>query len=142
MVEIVKLERWHLEVLLSEGYIEPDVYSVCYANYNFEQPSITVLVDGVVCGCGGIFELWDGVAEGWSILTNRMKQKPKTLVTAFKKYFACIENDYYRIQITVDEEDHTAVKFAEYLGFTFEGRMLYYGPNKETHLRYARLYHG
>lgn len=139
MLDIVPLEPWHIEVLHSEGRIDGTVYNSQYANYLCKAgPAVAVLLNGRIAGAGGILELWGSVAEGWSLITDFLREHPIALVKAFKAFFNTCPK-YKRLQITVEEDFETAQVFAEYLGFTPEGRMEYYSPTGKTHILYSRI---
>lgn len=143
MIELCPLEIWHIELLNNEGLIAPEVYSEEYAKYLVVAgTAVAVFLDGVLVGAGGVINLWKDVAEGWTIISERLRSQPIALVKAFKAFFNENCPVYRRIQITVVEGFEKAEAFAEYLGFTSEGRMLYYSPTGETHTRYARINHG
>lgn len=138
MVELVKLEPWHMEVLKSEGYLD-QIYVPGYSEYVCQGEAVAVFVDGKLVGAGGVIPQWEGVAEGWTVVTDWLYKHPVTLVKSFIGFFETASLKYRRIQITVEEGFEKAQRFAEYLGFTPEGRMLYYSPTGDTHIRYARI---
>ena len=138
MTEVIPLEPWHIESLRSTNEIDPIIYTASYAAYLMQGEGYTLLIDGMVYACAGMIPQWEGVAEGWSCMTDRARAKPLTLCKAFKGKMDIMCSKYRRVQLTVEEGFGEAELFAKYLGFTFEGRMPYYSPDGKTHLRYAR----
>jgi len=142
VVELVPLEPWHVEVMHANGDIDPIIYNSDYDHYLAIGTGHVLIVDGVIRGAAGIIPLWGKVADAWAIITPWCREHPVTLLKAFKAKFIETCTGYDRVQITVEEGFDTAEKFAQFLGFTFEGKMEYYAPNGKTHLRYARINHG
>ncbi len=142
MIELVPVKPWHIEVLRANGDIDPKTYGPKYAKYICRGVGYTLIVDGKIRGCGGVMPLWPGVGDGWSLLSPWCREHPITLCKAFKGKIASLCKPYKRVQITVEEDFGQAVNFAKYLGFTYEGRMLYYSPDEKTHLRFARYFNG
>jgi RimJ/RimL family protein N-acetyltransferase len=139
VIKLVKLEPWHVEVLYSEGIIPPEIYSEGYAEYVCQSGHAVAAIWGErIVGIGGVMHLWGSVADGWSFITPWLRQHPIKLVKVFKAFFLDCPQ-YRRVQITVEEDFEKAQSFAEFLGFTPEGRMEYYSPTGETHIRYARI---
>lgn len=140
MNKLVPLEAWHIEILYSNGEIDPAIYSPGYASFLAKHSiGVTLLVDDEVKGCGGIMPLWTGVGDGWALVTDWLRDHPVLLTKAFKRFILDHTSEFKRVQITVEESFEKAQAFAEFLGFTPEGRMEYYSPTGDTHLRYARI---
>lgn len=140
MIKLSQLEPWHVELLNSIGSIEPEIYTPDYSRYLcLSGPAVVLTVDGEVRGAGGVINLWEGVGEAWSLTTPWLLQHPLTMGKAYRKFFSAVCPDYRRVQITVEEDFEKAQAFAEFLGFTPEGRMPYYSPSGKTHIRYSRV---
>lgn len=142
MIELQKLEAWHIEVMNANGDIDPLLYTPYYADYLAAGTGWALVVDGVIRGAAGVIPMWGKVADAWALITPWCREHPVTLLKAFREKFIETCADYRRVQITVEEGFDAAEKFAQFLGFTFEGRMEYYSPDEKTHLRYARINHG
>lgn len=138
MIEVVPIEPWHIEVLKTYPDVAKEQCSDEYASFVCQGQGYTLFVDGEIYGCAGVIPLWFGLAEGWALLAERSKNKPLALCKAFKNKIQELCDPYRRVQITVEEDFEQAVFFAKFLGFTYEGRMLYYSPDGKTHLRFAR----
>ena len=91
---------------------------------------------------GGIFILWQGVAEGW-VLANRNIYDVKFLAAKeIKKRtdLLCKKNKINRLQTSVKADFKTGVRFARWLGLETEGLMKKYGPDGSDYLRMAKIY--
>lgn len=104
--------------------------------------SFTLLRDNIPIVSGGIYPLWDGVAEGWVISSKRIfevKVKAAKLIKQ-RTDILCAANRIWRLQTTVKGNFKTGLRFAEFLGFTNEGLMRGYGPDKTDYYRMAKIY--
>lgn len=102
----------------------------------------TMMRDDTPIGCGGIIPRWNGVGEVWIAVSEELKQRPILLV---KETLRCIHlfhqrGGFHRIQLHIRTEDAGLQRWAESLGFTFEGIMRQYGPDKSDHKLYARIF--
>ena len=104
--------------------------------------SYTLLCDNQPILGGGIYPLWDGVAEGWVISSKRVfDYKIKSAASVKKRLdLLCTNNKIWRLQTSVKEEFKTGVRFAEWLGLKKEGLMTMYGPDKTNYYRMAKIY--
>lgn len=105
--------------------------------------SICILDEyGQISGCAGIVFIWQGVGEVWSIFNNNMLARPLSIVRIMKTLIKKLRDSklFHRVQMTIYENQPGLTKWAESLGFQFEGRMLKYGPDQKTHLRYALIF--
>jgi len=91
---------------------------------------------------GGIHPLWDGVAEGWVISSQRIYSHKIKSATAIRQRLdlLCQNNKIWRLQTSVKEEFKTGIRFAEWLGLKKEGLMQMYGPDKSNYYRMAKIY--
>lgn len=112
-----------------------------YPDLKPSPPCKTGLVDGRIVGLGGITILWDGVGEGWLILT-------KDVLTRKVESYRCIyrlmlklieENKLRRIQAHVRTDFRQAIKMIEALGFEREGLLREFCPDKCDVYMYARI---
>ena len=104
--------------------------------------SYTLLCDNQPILGGGIYPLWNGVAEGWVISSKRVfDYKIKSAASVKKRLdLLCTNNKIWRLQTSVKEEFKTGVRFAEWLGLKKEGLMTMYGPDKTNYYRMAKIY--
>jgi len=104
--------------------------------------SFTLLRDNIPIVSGGIYPLWDGVAEGWVISSKRIfevKVKAAKLIKQ-RTDILCAANKVWRLQTTVKANFKMGLRFAEFLGFKNEGLMRGYGPDKSDYYRMAKVY--
>jgi len=101
----------------------------------------SLFLDDVILGCAGVHVLWDGVAEGWIIMSKQGYGSPKTIARYTDELFDDImtENKLWRIQASVADSDKRALRFAYWLGFEDEGLMKKYGPDGSDYRRVARF---
>ena len=80
--------------------------------------SYTLLVDNNIVLAGGIIPLWDGVAEGWVMCSQKVFDHKIRAAGSVKKRldYLCINNKIRRLQTCVKEDFLTGVRFAEWLG--------------------------
>jgi len=105
-------------------------------------PARTMFDGDLVIGCSGILcGAWKGIGEVWSIPSVHVPKYPKSV---YKEAMIFINEsiealDLYRLHTTIREEDTTAIRWIEKLGFQREGLMRQFGPWKENHYMYARI---
>ena len=102
----------------------------------------TLFVNNKPIVAGGIFILWQGVAEGW-VLANQNIYDVKFLAAKEIKIrtdLLCKKNKIKRLQTSVKAEFTTGVRFAHWLGLETEGLMKKYGPDGSDYLRMAKIY--
>ena len=104
--------------------------------------SFTLLHNNNAVCSGGIYPLWDGVAEGWVISSKRIYKERIRASRLIRKRtdLLCAANKIWRLQTAVKANFKTGIRFAEFLGFKNEGLMQAYGPDKSNYLRMARIY--
>ena len=142
MIEIRQLQDGDIEYVKANP-LEDAVKG--YPNMQVDpKTSYTALWDNVIVGVGGAAMMWKGVYEFWLILTKDSKLDGAHGIVAFeavrKKIDEIIEeNNIVRAQATARLDFPKAVKMLEALGFTFEGILRKYTPDKCDVYRYARI---
>jgi RimJ/RimL family protein N-acetyltransferase len=93
--------------------------------------AVTCLLNGQPVGMFGIVELWTGVAEMWSIISEDARRYPKQLTLVGKAVcdIAAQSLRLHRLQITVRSDEEASLRWANYLGFEIEGLMRRYTPD-------------
>ena len=143
---IVPFEDAHAQQILNSGLnskileLKPEHRK--YAYYLKEVGmSYTGLVDGKPIAAGGVFNLWDGVAEGWVLATKDIFNYPIFCAKHIKNRTEIIikTNNIKRLQTSVKADCQMALRFAGWLGLKPEGRMVNYGPDGSDFIRYARI---
>lgn len=87
---------------------------------------------------GGAVQLFKGVAEVWMCVTPEGKAQPLSLSRSMKDMVSRLGAIFHRLQLTTLEHDTAAIRWAEFLGFTYEGLMIKYGPDQKNHKRFAK----
>jgi hypothetical protein len=100
------------------------------------------LCEDDVLGVVGAIKVWDGNAQLWAVFDRRTDKYPISLTKACE---ACIklaakELNLRRVSFTVKSDYTNGHKFANHLGFVFEGRMMGYLPDGSDADLYARLF--
>tara|TARA_E500000331_G_scaffold30829_1_gene25879 strand:+ start:2501 stop:2953 length:453 start_codon:yes stop_codon:yes gene_type:complete len=145
-VIIVPFENKHAEEILASGLnseaLELRPEHKKYAYYLKEVGmSFTGLVNNKPIAAGGVFPLWDGVAEGWVLATKDIFNYPIFCAKHIKKRTEIIikTNHIKRLQTSVKADCEIALRFAGWLGLKPEGLMKGYGPDGSDFMRYARI---
>ena len=145
-VVIVPFENKHAEQILEQGlnseFLELKPEHRKYAYFLKEVGmSFTGLVNNKPIAAGGVFHLWDGVAEGWVLATKDIYKYPVFCAKHIKQRTEIIlkANKIKRIQTSVKADCDVALRFAKWLGFKKEGLMESYGPDGSDFVRFARV---
>ena len=145
--KIVPYQRFHgdniIEFGMNDKLMEIDAsYTENRLDFAIPGLSYTLLHDNQPIIAGGIYPLWDGVAEGWVLTSKRVFNYKIKAAAAVKRRLdlLCKNNNIWRLQTSVKEEFKTGVRFAEWLGLKKEGLMHKYGPDKTNYYRMAKIY--
>jgi RimJ/RimL family protein N-acetyltransferase len=144
MITIVPTLFSHVKQLQQlEGLFFAGIDDSEYAKVVVEGSTAFSMVDGdQVLACGGVIRQWSGVGIWWLIVGQEAKKHPRRLL------LVCIEmmekvrakGHFHRFQLYVNPDEPRHIRFAEALGFTFEGRMIKHTLDGKDHLLYARTY--
>jgi len=137
---IKKFQPKHADNILKSGEVE---------NYKHDYP--TELLDcehswtgfylGTPIVCGGIYQMWDGVAEVW-IITKQKQNKHKFFMLKNikdKLETTIIEKKYHRVQAAVRTDFNIGLRFAKWFGMHEESIMKKFGPDKKDYYRLVRI---
>lgn len=99
----------------------------------------TGIVDGEIVGIGGVVIYWKGVAEGWIILSGKVKEFKVETIMCIDRIMEqmILDNGLRRLQVTVRTDFPQAKKLVEALGFECEGLMKKYSPDGTDVWMYA-----
>jgi hypothetical protein len=145
-IEFVPFENKHAEFILEQGLnsqlleLRPEHRK--YAYYLKEiGMSFTGMLNNKPIAAGGVFPLWDGVAEGWVLATKEINNYPITFARVMKQRtdMMIANNLIKRLQTSVKADCDIAIRFAKWLGLKEEGLMKGYGPDGSDYYRYARI---
>jgi hypothetical protein len=102
---------------------------------------VSLMVQDKVVAIIGSLELWPGVCEIWSIISQDISEYRMSFCRWAKKLLTALEKEkrYHRIQLrAIDDAVHT--NFCLWLGFTYEGTMKMYGPDKQNYIIWAKVF--
>lgn len=138
MIEIRELQDGDLEYV-RQNPLEDAVKN--YPEMHPQKPSYTGLIDGKIVGVGGVTVLWEGVGEGWLILTKDvLKHKTTAYNCIYRMTKKIIEEcNLTRIQAVVRVDFPQAMKMMERLGFRREGYLRKYCPDGCNVWLYGRV---
>ena len=145
-VVIVPFENKHANQILEQG-LNSDVLELKpehrkYAYFLKEiGMSFTGLVNNKPIAAGGVFHLWDGVAEGWVLATKEIYKYPIFCAKHIKRRTEIIikANNIKRLQTSVKADCDVAVRIAKWMGLKEEGLMKSYGPDGSDFIRFAKV---
>jgi len=145
-MKIIPFENEHAEFILSqqmnaaELYLKPDHRKYALYLKQFGM-SFTAIVGNKPIAAGGIYVLWEGVAEGWVMATSEIWNHPIAMARTFKKRTDVLieTSNIKRLQTTVKTDFKLGHKFAKWLEMEEEGVMKHYGPDGSNYTRYARI---
>jgi hypothetical protein len=97
---------------------------------------------GELLGIAGSYKQWAGSAQLWAIFDDRVDQHPKTLFKTCQLLitYAVQKQELHRVSLTVRSSYTKGNRFAESLGFDFEGKMYGFLPDRDDANLYARLF--
>ena len=145
-VVIVPFENKHANQILEQG-LNSDVLELKpehrkYAYFLKEiGMSFTGLVNDKPIAAGGVFHLWDGVAEGWVLASKEIYKYPIFCAKHIKRRTEIIikANNIKRLQTSVKADCDVALRFAKWMGLKEEGLMKSYGPDGSDFIRFAKV---
>lgn len=121
--------------------LSPDAFEGAMLHQNKLSDTSRTLFngDGDPIACAGLFLLWPGVAECWSLVT--LEARMLYPLALHKGALSLVEEwrkiGLHRIQVNVLSNFIPALDWASKLGFVHEGPLHNYGPNKERLERFA-----
>lgn len=93
--------------------------------------AFTAMLYGQPVAAFGSIQLWPGVEEVWSLMSERSRTHAKTLTRIAKRFvdFRMKSGGLHRVQMGVRCDDTRAVQWASALGFDIDGVMRKYGTD-------------
>lgn len=113
-----------------------------YERYPDLGPSWTIMMKDVPVVSGGVVVIWKGVGEAWMLLNGDMIfQYPLTVYRVVKTLLDAIIHDckLHRVQTFVLDGHPKAHRWIKALGFTSEGKLAGFGPDKKDYWVYGRV---
>jgi hypothetical protein len=125
------------EIVAASKYVDISTAVVSQASLG---PAVTAFLNARPVAVFGFVQIWPGVAEAWLIADDKARTKPIGMTKVGKTFFDIAEISYalHRVQISVRTGDTRAYHWAEVLGFSEEGVMRQYGPDRADHYIMAR----
>ena len=112
--------------------------SIQYA-FMLTGPCYSLIADDEYVAIVGMSKFWEGTGSIWSYVYPCVKHHKKEYVKAIKSLINKHSEGLHRIQALVREDDKTARRFIEYLGFKCEGLHERYDPEGNNYYSYARI---
>jgi hypothetical protein len=136
-----KIEHFDRMELLERGWQRREDRTI-FVNYPHLGPAYTLLDGDVPIVSGGFAMLWPGVCDSWMLISKHIKRYPLSVYKTVSTKMKCVIENYklYRIQTLIQEGDMTAINWIERLGFTREGVMRQFGPDRQNYLMYGRIF--
>lgn len=137
-MQYIKFAPVHLEMFIhqpSQADFGECFKDKQYAKHLASQESYTAVEDGYIYGCGGVIEMWEGRALLWSLLSENAGAKMMNIHRVTKDFIRGLL--YHRIEMTVDSNFRNGKRWAEMLGFQYEGTMRGYTPDRRDCDLYA-----
>jgi hypothetical protein len=139
-MRVIPFEPYHIDLLMAQGVQSAQVSHVP-ANYaRFQKPagaSVTAFDGDRIIICGGIVPNGDHMGDAWALLSKDAGRYMLWLHRATRRFLQM--QRIRRIEATVPMGFVPGCRWAKLLGFRFEGKMKAYGPEGDTHLRYALI---
>lgn len=133
-IRIVPFEPTHLaEIDIKACHLGEKVESI-------STPAITFLLGGEPISIFGGLQICPGNLQIWGLCSEKVRARPIAFFKALKLMldFYATEKKMHRIQMSVIESYREGQRFAEALGFSYEGTMTNYGPDGSNYFLYAR----
>lgn len=122
----------------------------CFAMYGYAQadaaygqmlkdngPCWTLEHNGRLVGCGGIVKDHATMGTAWTILTDESGGCMTRIHRLANRVLAL--SPFVRVQAHIDPTFNAAIRWANLLGFTYEGPMRKFTPDGRTMHLYARI---
>lgn len=135
-----KIEHFDRMELLERGWQRREDREI-YANYPRLGPSYTLLDGDIPIISGGVAIMWQGVGDSWMLVSKHIRRYP---LSVYKNVSSIMESiierhKLHRIQTVIKEDDSTAIIWIERLGYTREGVLRQFGPDRQNYFIYGRI---
>lgn len=124
MIEVVKLEPWHIKA------INPQKAQRVESGNMPELPegiSFAIKEGDDILGAFGHVEVWEGRRQAWMLLAEGSSRKMLSIFRVISSLIS--EGSFRRLEMQVDAGFPQGYRFAEMLGFHLEYRAKKYFPN-------------
>lgn len=138
------LERLSPKGIYSVGELgcASDLISLSRAGKNPDCLAMGFGLGGEIYGIAGSYRQWKGAAQLWAVFDHRVDKYPKMLAQTCMILisYAQQKQELRRVSLTVQSSYTKGNRFAQFLGFDLEGRMVGYLPDGSDANLYARLF--
>lgn len=126
------------EIFAGEIHLLPNMKALCEKEQSF---AYSWFADYEILGCGGAYQVWPGVWDVWTWLSNAIHKLPITFTRHVR-----IGLDYHkekanihRYQAYIRGCDIRAERWAKALGFETEGKLKQYSTDRIDYLVMGRF---
>jgi hypothetical protein len=132
----------HLQLLIAQGVQPSQARQVSHVPASYASvekppgPAMTALEGDRIVLCGGIIPTRPNVGTLWAVLSEHAGEHMVWLHRATHRFIGLQE--WQRLEATVERGFPQGCRWLRLLGFKYEGTMLKYGLNGETHIRFGR----
>lgn len=138
-MEVIDFERHHVDWLKPRDYGGRLLSAVKSLEFIDRSIAWTMVHEGEVVACVGIIHYWSGVAEAWTISSERVVRLKfsfhRTIMELIERVFQQFRLN--RLQASVHADHEVSMRWLERLGFKNEGLMKKYLPTGEDAYRYS-----
>ena len=143
---IVPFEEFHVEQmslneLVHAGELDYMEYFIGQIGQDTEDYAFTLMSTkyGPIAIFGGTM-IAEGVAEVWSIMSNKIEEFPCALVRSVRYLLALyrVKGEVKRYQMNVRSDADVSIRFAKFFGFNYEGKLKAFGPDGADYLLFGR----
>lgn len=141
MIEVQPFKLFHVDLLRAQGVQLAQLREISHVPATYDRvppgPAVTAFLGGRIILCGGIAVKAPARGECWALLSEHASHHMVWLHYAVKRFISM--QPWKRLEATVEDGFEQGCRWVQLLGFEFEGKMRCYGPNGETHVRYAKV---
>ena len=125
-------------MLLDSHSVSRDYYNKVDSSTSF---SGVIGSDHVIC-IAGVQPIWDGVGYAWVRFSEDAREHKFWLYKNSKKYLnlLVVKNKLWRVHATVACNHMAGCSWIESFGFEMESTLKEYGPYREDHYMYRKIY--
>ena len=113
-----------------------------YPDFDYGQYAWSGWYGDVLVGAGGIRIYWEGVADGWLIISKNTPDESKVkLVLLFRAKLNELmeQHGLWRVQAFIRSDFDKGISLIKALGFEYEGTMRKYAPDGTDMMIYAKV---
>jgi hypothetical protein len=142
MIEVRPFELYHLELIRAQGVQSAQVRDISHVPLTSatltkpQGPAVSAFAADRLILCGGIVRQFEGHGQCWAVLSQDASRHMLWLHYATRRFISL--ERWQRLEASVEKGFTAGCRWAELLGFKFEGEMPNYGMDGQTHLRYGR----